>query len=238
MLIAARNAMMAAGKLSAKSYIQDGLVAMWDGIENAGWGTHDGNATTWKDLVGTIDLTKGSGSYIWHDDCVEFTRVPGAWGYYYNRAPNLSVGFIECVFQMLGTPSSDVNGCFSIDGAHSARKMAQIGVIGGVVTVGISDGYHWDISNKYNDIYTTSFKIGWSPAPWYINAKEITEATGQQYRNGSNTYVHIGSFWQGCNGRIFSVRCYSRALSADEVAANYSIDKTRFNLDGGGGGRV
>ena len=38
--------------LMCNSYVKDGLVAMWDGVENAGWGTHDANATTWKDLVG------------------------------------------------------------------------------------------------------------------------------------------------------------------------------------------
>ena len=52
MLIGMRNAMLAGAGLSAKSYIQDGLVAMWDGIENAGWGVHDPNATVWKDLSG------------------------------------------------------------------------------------------------------------------------------------------------------------------------------------------
>ena len=38
--------------ITAKSYVQDGLIAMWDGIENAGWGVHDMNATMWKDLTG------------------------------------------------------------------------------------------------------------------------------------------------------------------------------------------
>ena len=42
--------------LSAKDYIQDGLVAMWDGIENAGWGKHDENATEWVDLVNGVVL--------------------------------------------------------------------------------------------------------------------------------------------------------------------------------------
>ena len=37
---------------TARDYVQDGLIAMWDGIENAGWGVHDPNATTWKDLTG------------------------------------------------------------------------------------------------------------------------------------------------------------------------------------------
>lgn len=37
---------------TAKDYVQDGLISMWDGIENAGWGVHDPNATVWKDLSG------------------------------------------------------------------------------------------------------------------------------------------------------------------------------------------
>ena len=41
---------------TARDYVQDGLIAMWDGIENAGWGVHDSSATTWKDLVGGNDL--------------------------------------------------------------------------------------------------------------------------------------------------------------------------------------
>ena len=40
--------------VTARSYVQDGLVAMWDGIENAGWGVHDNNATNWVDLVNGI----------------------------------------------------------------------------------------------------------------------------------------------------------------------------------------
>ena len=30
--------------------------------------------------------------------------------------------------------------------------------------------------------------------------------------------------------RIYCVRLYSRALTADEVAHNYAVDKERFNL--------
>ena len=35
-------------------------------------------------------------------------------------------------------------------------------------------------------------------------------------------------------GDIHCVRLYSRALSAAEIAANYAVDKARFNLNGGG----
>ena len=37
-------------------YIQDGLVAHWDGIDNAGFGLHDANANAWKDIVGGYEF--------------------------------------------------------------------------------------------------------------------------------------------------------------------------------------
>jgi hypothetical protein len=46
----------ASATATAKSYVQDGLVAMWDGEWNAGRGTHDPNATVWKDLVNNTDI--------------------------------------------------------------------------------------------------------------------------------------------------------------------------------------
>ena len=42
--------------IAASSYIQNGLVACWDGIENAGAGTHDAGATVWKDIVGGYEF--------------------------------------------------------------------------------------------------------------------------------------------------------------------------------------
>ena len=66
-----------AGSPTAKDYIQDGLVAMWDGIENAGWGTHNSSATTWKDLLGGQEL-EFSGTTV-NADSVGF--VTGAYVY-------------------------------------------------------------------------------------------------------------------------------------------------------------
>ena len=38
--------------LTAYSYVQKGLKASYDGIDNAGTGTHDATVRTWKDLTG------------------------------------------------------------------------------------------------------------------------------------------------------------------------------------------
>ena len=70
MIIGARTAAWAkagGGVPTASDYVQDGLVAMWDGIENAGWGVHDPNATTWKDLTGNGYDGKSAyiSRYIW-----------------------------------------------------------------------------------------------------------------------------------------------------------------------------
>ena len=40
---------------TSASYVQrEHLIAQWDGIDNAGTGVHDPNATVWKDLRATL----------------------------------------------------------------------------------------------------------------------------------------------------------------------------------------
>ena len=41
---------------ASSSYVQRGLVAQYDGIDNAGTGSHDSSATTWKNLAGDASL--------------------------------------------------------------------------------------------------------------------------------------------------------------------------------------
>lgn len=62
---------------SARNYVQDGLVGLYDAIENAGWDTHDASATSWKNLVGTsvmgdLDVTNLK-SHSWGDAALTLT---------------------------------------------------------------------------------------------------------------------------------------------------------------------
>lgn len=59
---------------TARDYVQDGLIAMFDGVENAGLGTNDANATVWVDLSGNgndvdVDSTQAS----WEDGFLKVT---------------------------------------------------------------------------------------------------------------------------------------------------------------------
>lgn len=49
---------------TAKDYIQDGLIAMWDAIENVGYGLHDSSSTVWIDLVGYRHATLAPFAYF------------------------------------------------------------------------------------------------------------------------------------------------------------------------------
>ena len=54
---------LSATTYTSASYVQSGLIAQWDGIDNQGTGTHDPTATTWKDLNTLIpDFCEGEGS--------------------------------------------------------------------------------------------------------------------------------------------------------------------------------
>ena len=55
--------------LTSASYIQEGLAAHWDGIDNVGRGQHSSSTNIWKNLASTgstYDLTLGTG--IWTDE--------------------------------------------------------------------------------------------------------------------------------------------------------------------------
>ena len=56
---AALAALCASAAFAASSYdyVQDGLMAHWDGVENVGFGLHDDSPSAWIDLVGSLEIT-------------------------------------------------------------------------------------------------------------------------------------------------------------------------------------
>ena len=54
--LAACGAAVGAG-LGPQSYVQEGLVTQFDGIDNAGTGVHDPSAAKWIDLKGKASVT-------------------------------------------------------------------------------------------------------------------------------------------------------------------------------------
>lgn len=230
MLIAMRNAMMAGGGLSAKSYVQDGLVAMWDGIENAGWGQHDASATTWKNLTGNgYDLTLTAGTYWTDTGCATNSRSSGRLAY---RSANLTnVLTIECVFDMRSEVNNNQGRC--LVKVRNSRSVMCLGLMAirsrGEPSVSMDTTALVLISQFSASVVYA--ELAANDNIYFNGAKTDTiSASGNWNLSTELSIGGNGSATTAIVGKCHSVRLYSRALTADEIAANYAVDKARFNL--------
>ena len=238
MMLGARTAAWAKSEYTAKDYVQDGLIAMWDGIENAGWGVHDTNATVWKDLVGTNNITMSYGyfsdncfistsdryangvSSIYYDDLNHAESVVAtdqlsdgamyAWCQNVQHSSGLSN---NCKYQIIGE-SRVVNG-FGASKTTSSTFNGTSDVFGVGEIACVSSDY---VNNRH-------YVFGELRA-LKMDVTARSNAAGSFTIGGRNYNIND----QGRRGSLFCIRLYNRNLSHDEVSANYAIDKARFNL--------
>lgn len=224
-MIGLRSAMFAAKKSSAptaRDYVQDGLIAMWHGIENAGWGVHDATATVWKDLIGSFDinlnnlevgedhiiLNGGRGtasnwitSPIVHMEFVEVHTKQGLLAQFGNNSfnhqifvyPATAYNFSQASNRCAAPTTTGVVNCVSVEYDTSVNN--------GEVASAIVNGKSASLMSRQGNSGFGGLMIG----------------------GASDTYMVI-------EGKLYCMRLYSRALTAEEIAHNYAIDKAMFNL--------
>jgi len=227
---------------SAKDYVQDGLVAMWDGIENVGWGIHDANTTTWIDLVGgrTFLLTHG----VVTPNAVSVLGQMSSSKISYDTTKTYSV-FHTCkfsnpthmranVFMLLTTSTAFSVGAYSFDANVPVRLFRAVNWKNVVTASTWPD----------NDIYAGQFgitysvlKSGESPkniVVLYLDGVEVyrlegaASSFGYALGDSGNYYIDVSS--SQLEQEVYNIRLYDRELTSDEIAANYEIDKVRFGL--------
>ena len=227
---------------SAKDYVQDGLVAMWDGIENAGWGTHDPNATSWVDMSGNGHDAAKYGDVVWESNCAVMngsnTRFLTA------REVSLeNFTFEACI------KSDDV----LYDREYIAWNLGAQEKAGidwlenkGITQYRTHIGYGssgaikgWNYANSGGspvDGSTATLRCLGTDLWMCQNGISVSQQTistialptDKRVMLGGTIYsTSAGSFYKG---RFYSLRIYSRALTSAEIARNYRIDKYRFNL--------
>lgn len=218
--------MLEQGK-TARDYVQNGLVALWDGIENAGWGVHDSSTTTWKDLIGSLDITLKNAQIF--DDHVYFSKNACGLAQF-----NLQFGCIEAVLSKSVNTSEQSKDAVivSMYSQYSGYGInAPLGKVtdtydsGSAPYVSITNGELFSVTLNKNGATTTEIaKNG-------VIGSDGTVASGSRYASGHNAIngggdglARLSDLWFRC------LRVYSRNLTAAEIAANYAIDKERFNL--------
>ena len=229
MLIGARNGMLV--KSGWKNpYVTDGLVAMWDGEWNAGGGKHDPNATVWKDLIGGNDVGSfvsgvSFGDNYFHlpatKDAASFT--PYAVGYIKTIEivikPEGNGGVVFVCFSAL---NNNANRWFGIR-ANSTFNFAHQGDCASVST---PTNLHYYAGTSSSD---ATIVVPFSGL--YLDGTSQTNLFGGMSWGSSvsaGRFNAVASSYAASN--IYTIRLYSRELTASEIAVNYAVDKARFGL--------
>lgn len=210
---------------SASGYIRDGLVAMWDGIENAGWGKHDPNATVWKELISGVNNFTDIGQGKWDNNSVSV--VP--------RIQTVSrfgaeVKTIEMVLDIGAYAPVTNKTCINlpVDTGNATQLKfwgypsggANTILIGGFQSLPVCGDYfprHISMSFDSNAILTDIYFDGQAPQ------RGISD-----YHYATYSQIRIGT--PNAAGRAYNIRGYNRVLSYNERQYNLHIDKVRFNL--------
>lgn len=240
MLINLRNGMMGGRRMpTAKDYVCD--VANWDAIENAGYSIHDGTAATWKDLSGNgYDFSLNDGMYSWLSDAITgaaTAKSPYYIGQVTSAALGISAKTMECVCELPGAYQ-----ILAVLGRNASNRRGNC-IIGPTI-VDANTGNVLVVPQEYVGTRVSLCIIYDDPnntataTSLFINGVEQTlrkDLAGQNCYNGYYPYPRIGGRGTegGCmlsDAKICCMRLSSYTLDASVRAANYAIDKVRFNL--------
>lgn len=235
MMLGARTAAWAklgSGVPTARDYVQDGLIAMWDGIENAGFGEHDANATVWKDLSGHGYDLSCFNSYEWLDSAV---KLSGGSRPIYRKNT------------VVGSRGADAHACVVAEAESGGGVIFGTGQgnqKSAIVFTRRSNGAFVQIANSSNDginnivpFDETLFSIAVNYSGGDIAYSEVNGIQKNPYYGFGGTFCStlcVGDRENDSSvpftGKVHAIRIYSRTLTTEEIAHNYKIDKARFGL--------
>ena len=264
------------GVLTARDYVQDGLIAMWNGIENAGWGVHTSDKYSLRELVtgasiSVFESAPDIAEVVVSSNSVDFTRadttdkentaylacsIPGL-------ADTLQSGTVMTMELVAVPDTSFINTVaeqrwgldFSVGGLLDVLSSPK-GVLrrwwqGGTMCAGFNKRLYFDQSLGGHNMVETMKAWQQKRHTALIAGITSSPSDAKDFIDGLPVSARWYDFWAGTTkdpgdyvvfgqtiyartivlpSRIYSWRLYSRALTADEIAHNYAIDKARFNL--------
>ena len=235
---------LAASAMTTSSYVQDGLVAMWDGNENAGDG-HGGHAETlteWKDTSGRYSFVFNANSGITVEEGA--LVFPGTDAGY----ATLSVTATDATFEAARNGTCEV--VLRADPSKTTVSIAlqssmESGIALGALARSSADaiaelmtttgyyGYAYPSYDWFSEVSTLSTTYSSAqPQNTWGNAEKLA-LSGSNTWGGYDNATHLGfraskASGQSFKGKIYAIRLYSRQLTAAEIAANRAVDEERF----------
>lgn len=221
-------------------YITDGLIAMFDGEWNAGGGVHDPNATTWKDLVGGLEQ-KLIGAIRFGENYIEKTAEGGGTSGLLSASLAATLNGTNNTIEVVYSCVRDGNNQRYRLGSSGTEFMWTNGSNYWAVFYysGSALKYILDVGKVVGNNVIDAFSLARNGGAFigYNKGIKTREKTGENdvgtVASEGSTYKLISdaeAIYNVFQSKTYSVRIYNRALTAAEVAANYAIDKKRFNL--------
>lgn len=221
--VGARNAAMFGGKkeYTARDYIQDGLVCLYDAIENVAFDhRHDSSASVWNSLVGGYKFIFKNGTF--DDDSFSVTEniIASIKGF----KDTINTG--EFTIELVGSAADWVG---LVDVTHSSKYIQANPANGSSALL---------MTRENNKIETSSGTIGpdvrqsfavavsgGTDVTMYIPSLGLSQ---DAVLSSPATEVYYGYIWK--NSRQCRMSCYSRKLTADEIEHNHEVDRARFGI--------
>ena len=225
-------------RLDADGYVQDGLVAHFDGIRNVGAGLpHDSSAATWKNLVagGPDAALMGDGS--WSADGYVFEGGYATFAYGSTFGPNNTIQLatdVDLSAQNYGTKTTYPTFFQQVEknlGPYMYNKDKT------TTTIYCKTDDYGSTSSSDRPSVLWSGKYFTSLLGDGTNRLIVENATAEKTRSKTGafpagTYEFGGSAdtknTRAVRGKYHSVRMYEKALSEQELAQNRLIDDARF----------
>ncbi len=216
---------------SASEYVQDGLLACWDGVENAGVDTHDASATVWKDLVAGCEFSLYNVTVA--DDSMVFAGTQSSYGEL--DAANTAATFGSATNGMLEIVYASTDGASSYTVLQSSSDSGiALGMYQSRFLAGSGNAANAPMFSYAAGLSTNSVTIRYSSArpvgAWVWG--DVLGTTSSDSWGAADGKTTIGTRASKQNnafkGAIYCIRVYSRQLTALEIAANSAVDRRRF----------
>ena len=217
---------------STASYIRNGLVAHWDGVENAGRGVHDPSATVWKDLVAGREFTLYNVTV--EDNGMVFAGAQTSYGELgaadtAATFENASDGTLEIVYASRSDNGSQIFLQSSEASGHAASIWQSSRFVAACGSANNSPYFNFT-SGKATNIVSVLYTSA-KPGRARVNGNYLT-SDGLDCWARATDVTTIGTRTSKSNnpfnGAIYSIRVYNRRLTDEEIDANHAIDRKRF----------
>jgi hypothetical protein len=223
-------------------YVQKGLIAFLDGINNTGKG-HSNDTVIWKDLSGNNNDATLYNNPVWRDNSIEFNGIDN-YGILTNTAnqPFLNGVTLETRVKILSLEGySGYNYIMFIDNASSGSQRDGLRNIMYKDTnkfetpIAINNTYYKPNSQTQydtNTYYTLTSVYDNEQYSFYIDGTLVDSVAITGTYNGSAKPLTLSARAQNladyANVEFQNVLIYNRALSNNEVMRNYQADMARY----------